>query len=127
MNISKPFIVRPVATSLLMMGVLLAGAVAYQQLPVSALPQVDYPTIQVVTFYPGGSPEVMASSVTAPLERQFGQVPGLKQMTSSSSEGCSVIILRFSLDLNIDVAEQQVQAAINASGTFLPKDLPNPP
>ncbi len=127
MNISKPFIVRPVATSLLMMGVLLAGAVAYRQLPVSALPQVDYPTIQVVTFYPGGSPEVMSSSVTAPLERQFGQVPGLKQMTSTSSFGCSVITLQFGLDLSIDIAEQEVQAAINAGGTFLPRDLPNPP
>jgi len=127
MNISRPFIVRPVATSLLMMGVLLAGAVAYQQLPVSALPQVDYPTIQVVTFYPGASPEVMSSSVTAPLERQFGQVPGLKQMTSTSSFGCSVITLQFALDLSIDIAEQEVQAAINAGGTFLPRDLPNPP
>jgi multidrug efflux pump len=127
MNISKPFIVRPVATSLLMMGVLLAGGVAYTQLPVSALPQVDYPTIQVVTFYPGGSPEVMASSVTAPLERQFGQVPGLKQMTSTSSFGCSVVTLQFALELSIDIAEQEVQAAINASGTFLPRDLPNPP
>jgi multidrug efflux pump len=127
MNISQPFIVRPVATSLLMMGVLLAGAVAYMQLPVSALPQVDYPTIQVVTFYPGGSPEVMASSVTAPLERQFGQVPGLKQMTSTSSFGCSVITLQFALELSIDIAEQEVQAAINAGGTFLPRDLPNPP
>src|SRR2546427_12606296 len=118
MNISKPFIVRPVATSLLMMGVLLAGAVAYQQLPVSALPQVDYPTIQVLTFYPGGSPDVMASSVTAPLERQFGQMPGLKQMTSTSSSGSSVITLQFSLDLSLDVAEQEVQAAINAATTF---------
>jgi multidrug efflux pump len=127
MNISQPFILRPVATSLLMAGVLLAGAVAYRQLPVSALPQVDYPTIQVVTFYPGASPEVMSSSVTAPLERQFGQVPGLKQMTSSSSFGCSVITLQFSLDLSIDIAEQEVQAAINAGGTFLPRDLPNPP
>src|SRR6266571_2000483 len=127
MNISKPFIVRPVATSLLMMGVLLAGAVAYQQLPVSALPQVDYPTIQVVTFYPGGSPDVMASSVTAPLERQFGQVPGLKQMTSTSSFGCSVITLQFELDLNIDVAEQEVQAAINGASNLLPQGLPNPP
>ncbi len=127
MNISRPFIVRPVATSLLMMGVLLAGAVAYKQLPVSALPQVDYPTIQVVTFYPGASPDVMSSSVTAPLERQFGQVPGLKQMTSTSSFGCSVITLQFALDLSIDIAEQEVQAAINASGTFLPRDLPNPP
>src|SRR5690349_23879961 len=127
MNISKPFILRPVATSLLMLGVLLAGAVAYKQLPVSALPQVDYPTIQVVTFYPGASPDVMSSSVTAPLERQFGQVPGLKQMTSTSSFGCSIIILQFGLALNIDVAEQQVQAAINASGTYLPPNLPNPP
>src|SRR5438067_1956944 len=127
MNISRAFIVRPVATSLLMMGVLLAGAVAYKQLPVSALPQVDYPTIQVVTFYPGASPDVMSSSVTAPLERQFGQVPGLKQMTSTSSFGCSVITLQFSLDLSIDIAEQEVQAAINAGGTFLPRDLPNPP
>src|SRR6184192_3713676 len=127
MNISRPFIVRPVATSLLMMGVLLACAVAYQQLPVSALPQVDYPTIQVVTFYPGASPEVMSSSVTAPLERQFGQVPGLKQMTSTSSFGCSVITLQFNLNLDIDVAEQQIQATINASGTYLPRDLPTPP
>ncbi|PYS05820.1 MAG: acriflavine resistance protein B [Acidobacteria bacterium] len=127
MNISRPFILRPVATSLLMAGILLAGAAAYQQLPVSALPQVDYPTIQVVTFYPGASPEVMSSSVTAPLERQFGQVPGLKQMTSTSSFGCSVITLQFSLDLSIDIAEQEIQAAINAGGTFLPRDLPNPP
>jgi multidrug efflux pump len=110
-----------------MVALLLVGGVAYYQLPVSALPQVDYPTIQVLTFYPGGSPEVMASSVTAPLERQFGQVPGLTQMTSTSSEGSSVITLRFALELNIDVAEQQVQAAINAATTFLPKDLPNPP
>src|SRR5437016_11213306 len=127
MNPSQPFILRPVATVLLMVAILLAGLVAYKQLPVSALPQVDYPTIQVVTFYPGASPEVMASSVTAPLERQFGQVPGLKQMTSTSSEGSSLITLQFVLDLNIDVAEQQVQAAINASGTYLPRDLPNPP
>src|SRR5881396_2981210 len=127
MNISQPFILRPVATSLLMAGILLAGAAAYQQLPVSALPQVDYPTIQVVTFYPGASPEVMSSSVTAPLERQFGQVPGLKQMTSTSSFACSVITLQFSLELSIDIAEQEVQAAINAGGTFLPRDLPNPP
>jgi multidrug efflux pump len=110
-----------------MVGLLLAGSVAYLQLPVSALPEVDYPTIQVVTFYPGASPDVMASAITAPLERQFGQVPGLSQMTSSSSSGASVITLQFSLDLNIDVAEQQVQAAINAASTYLPKDLPNPP
>jgi multidrug efflux pump len=127
MSISRPFILRPVATSLLMAGLLLAGAVAYRQLPVSALPQVDYPTIQVVTFYPGASPDVMASSVTAPLERQFGQVPGLKQMTSTSSFGSSIITLQFALDLNIDIAEQEVQAAINGAGTFLPRDLPNPP
>src|SRR5690242_8772646 len=127
MSPSRPFILRPVATSLLMVGVLLAGFVAYKQLPVSALPEVDYPTIQVLTFYPGASPDVMASSVTAPLERQFGQVPGLKQMTSQSSFGSSVIVLQFALNLSIDVAEQQVQAAINASGTYLPRDLPNPP
>ena len=127
MNPSKPFILRPVATSLLMAGILLAGAVAYRQLPVSALPQVDYPTIQVLTFYPGASPEVMASSVTTPLERQFGQVPGLNQMTSTSSFGASLITLQFVLDLNIDVAEQQVQAAINAATTYLPNNLPNPP
>jgi multidrug efflux pump len=110
-----------------MTGILLVGIVAYRQLPVSALPEVDYPTIQVVTFYPGASPEVMASSVTAPLERQFGQVPGLNQMTSASSEGSSLITLQFSLDLNIDVAEQEVQEAINGSATYLPKNLPNPP
>src|SRR5512132_1667809 len=127
MNPSKPFILRPIATSLLMAGLLLIGAVAYKQLPVSALPEVDYPTIQVVTFYPGASPDVVASSITAPLERQFGQVPGLNQMTSASSDGSSVITLQFSLDLNIDVAEQEVQAAINAASTFLPADLPNPP
>jgi multidrug efflux pump len=110
-----------------MTGLLLVGLVAYTQLPVSALPQVDYPTIQVLTFYPGASPEVMASSVTSPLERQFGQVPGLNQMTSTSSFGSSIVTLQFSLDLNIDVAEQEVQAAINAASTFLPRDLPNPP
>jgi len=110
-----------------MAGLLLVGAVAYRQLPVSALPEVDYPTIQVVTFYPGASPDVMASAITAPLERQFGQVPGLQQMTSNSSGGASVITLQFVLDLNIDVAEQEVQAAINAAGTYLPRDLPNPP
>jgi len=127
MNPSRPFILRPVATSLLMVGILLVGAVAYYQLPVSALPQVDYPTIQVLTFYPGASPDVMGSSITAPLERQFGQVPGLNQMTSTSSAGCSMITLQFALDLNIDVAQQDVQAAINAATTFLPRDLPNPP
>jgi multidrug efflux pump len=127
MNPSRLFILRPVATSLLMIGLLLVGLVAYTQLPVSALPQVDYPTIQVATFYPGASPDVMASSVTAPLERQFGQVPGLSQMTSTSSFGSSMVTLQFNLDQNIDVAEQQVQAAINAATTYLPRDLPNPP
>ncbi len=127
MNPSRPFILRPVATSLLMVAILLAGLIAYKQLPVSALPQVDYPTIQVVTFYPGASPEVMASSVTAPLERQLGQLPGLTQMTSSSSERSSLITLQFSLDLSIDIAEQEVQAAINAAMNYLPRDLPNPP
>jgi multidrug efflux pump len=127
MNPSRLFILRPVATSLLMIGVLLVGIVAYWQLPVSALPEVDYPTIQVMTFYPGADPTVMASSVTAPLERQFGQVPGLSQMTSSSSLGSSVITLQFNLDQNIDIAEQEVQASINSAGTYLPVDLPNPP
>jgi len=127
MNPSRLFILRPVATSLLMAAILLAGAIAYRQLPVSALPQVDYPTIQVLTFYPGASPDVMASSVTAPLERQFGQMPGLNQMMSTSSLGSSVITLQFALDLNLDVAEQEVQAAINAATTYLPRDLPNPP
>jgi multidrug efflux pump len=124
---SRPFILRPVATSLLMVAILLAGFVAYEQLPVSALPQVDYPTIQVQTFYPGASPEVMASSVTAPLERQFGEIPGLSQMTSTSSGGGSVITLQFDLAESIDVAQQDVQAAINAGFSYLPKDLPNPP
>ncbi len=127
MNLSRPFILRPVATTLLMVAILLAGAVAYRYLPVSALPQVDYPTIQVRTFYPGASPDVMASSVTAPLERQFGLMPGLAQMTSTSSGGSSVITLQFNLDLSLDVAEQQVQASINAAFTFLPRDLPSPP
>ena len=127
MSPSRPFILRPVATSLLMAAILLAGFVAYLQLPVSALPEVDYPTIQVVTFYPGASPDVMASAVTAPLERQFGQVPGLNQMTSTSSDGSSIIVLQFALELNIDVAEQEVQAAINAAQTYLPSDLPVPP
>jgi multidrug efflux pump len=127
MSISRPFILRPIATSLLMVGVLLVGIVAYQQLPISALPQVDYPTIQVVTFYPGASPDVTASSITAPLERQFGELPGLSQMTSSSSFGASVITLQFTLEGNIDVAEQEVQASINAAQTYLPNDLPTPP
>ena len=127
MSPSRPFILRPVATTLLMVGILLVGFVAYKQLPISALPQVDYPTIQVLTFYPGASPEVMTSSVTAPLERQFGQIPGLNQMTSTSSFGSSIVTLQFVLDLNIDVAEQEVQAAINAASNLLPTDLPNPP
>src|SRR5271154_3399228 len=127
MNPSRLFIIRPVATALLVVAIMLVGIVAYRQLPVSALPQVDYPTIQVMTFYPGANPDVMASSVTAPMERQFGQVPGLNQMTSTSSFGSSIITLQFNLDQSIDVAEQQVQAAINASGTFLPTNLPNPP
>ena len=127
MNISKIFIMRPIATTLLMVAIILSGFVAFRQLPVAALPQVDYPTIQVVTFYPGAGPEVMVSSVTAPLEKQFGQIPGLSQMTSSSTQGCSVITLRFVLDLDIDIAVQQVQAAINVAGNFLPRELPNPP
>ena len=127
MSPSRIFILRPIATSLLMVGVLLAGLVAFRELPVSALPEVDYPTIQVTTFYPGASPDVMASSVTAPLERQFGEIPGLQQMTSTSSDGSSVITLQFTLSLSIDVAEQEVQQAINASGTYLPPDLPAPP
>jgi multidrug efflux pump len=127
MNPSRIFILRPVATALLMVAIMLVGMVAYRQLPVSALPEVDYPTIQVMTFYPGGDPDVLASSVTAPLERQFGQVPGLTQMTSTSSFGASIITLQFGLDQNIDVEEQQVQAAINAAQTYLPADLPNPP
>jgi multidrug efflux pump len=127
MSPSRLFILRPVATTLLMVGVLLVGWVAFTQLPVSALPEVDYPTIEVLTFYPGADPDVMASSVTSPLERQFGQVPGLTQMTSTSSFGSSVITLQFGLDQNIDVEEQQVQAAINAGSTYLPTDLPNPP
>jgi len=127
MSPSRTFILRPVATTLLMAAILLAGWVAYTQLPISALPEVDYPTMQIVTFYPGASPEVMASSVTAPLERQFGQVPGLQQMTSTSSDGSSIITLQFNLSLDIDVAEQEVQQAINAAQTYLPTDLPNPP
>jgi multidrug efflux pump len=127
LNPSRVFILRPVATALLTAAVLLAGGVAYTQLPISALPQVDYPTIQVLTFYPGASPDVMASSVTSPLERQFGQLPGLNQMTSTSSFGASLITLQFTLEHAIDVAVQEVQAAINAASTNLPRDLPNPP
>ena len=127
MSPSRPFILRPVATALLMAAILLVGIVSYTQLPVSALPQVDYPTIQVLTFYPGASPDVVATTVTAPLERQFGQLQGLSQMTSSSSGGTSVIVLQFTLTLNIDVAEEEVQSAINASQNFLPANLPSPP
>ena len=127
MNPSRTFIMRPVATALFMVAILIAGIIGYHVLPISALPQVDYPTIQVVTIYPGASPEVVTSSITAPLERQFGQMPGLNQMSSTSSGGASVIILQFSLSLNLDVAEQEVQAAINAGTTFLPTDLPMPP
>jgi Cation/multidrug efflux pump len=127
MNPSRLFILRPVATILLMVGVLIAGLFAYRFLSTSALPQVDYPTIQVTTLYPGASPDVMASSVTSPLERQLGQMAGLSQMTSASSGGSSIITLNFSLDLSLDVAEQEVQAAINAANNLLPNDLPNPP
>ena len=127
MNLSRLFILRPVATSLLMLAILIAGALAYRLLPLSALPEVDYPTIQVTTLYPGASPDVMTSAVTAPMERQFGQMPGLNQMSSTSSGGASVITLRFSLDITLDVAEQQVQAAINAGSNLLPGDLPMPP
>ncbi|RXZ38744.1 MdtB/MuxB family multidrug efflux RND transporter permease subunit [Oxalobacteraceae bacterium CAVE-383] len=127
MNPSRIFILRPVATTLMMVAILLTGLFAWRLLPVSALPEVDYPTIQVVTLYPGASPEVITSSITAPLERQFGQMPGLTEMSSTSSGGASVITLQFSLDLTLDVAEQEVQAAINAGGNLLPSDLPNPP
>ena len=127
MNISALFIRRPIATSLLMLALLLSGMLSYRLLPVASLPQVDYPTIQVTTLYPGASPEVMTASVTAPLERQLGQMPGLALMTSVSSGGASLITLRFSLKLPLDIAEQQVQAAVNASANFLPADLPMPP
>src|SRR5438309_1273744 len=127
MSPSRPFILRPVATTLLMAAIMLVGMFAFNFLPLSALPQVDYPTIQVQTFYPGASPEVMTSSITAPLEVQFGQMPGLNQMSSTSSGGASVITLQFSLTLSLDIAEQEVQAAINAAGNLLPSDLPAPP
>ena len=120
MNISRPFILRPVATTLLMVAIFLSGLIAYRLLPVSALPEVDYPTIRVLTLYPGASPDVMTSAVTAPLERQFGQMAGLKQMSSTSSGGASVITLRFNLDVSLAVAEQEVQAAINAASNLLP-------
>ena len=127
MNPSRLFILRPVATSLLMIAIMLAGLVAYRLLPISALPEVDYPTIQVKTLYPGASPDVMTSAITAPLERQFGQMPGLDEMSSTSSGGASVVTLRFALSMSLDVAEQQVQAAINAASSLLPTDLPAPP
>ncbi|MDE1178712.1 MAG: efflux RND transporter permease subunit [Edaphobacter sp.] len=127
MSPSRPFILRPIATCLLMAAILLVGIVGYTQLPVSALPEVDYPTIQVLTFYPGASPDVVATTVTAPLERQFGELQGLSQMTSSSSGGNSIIVLRFNLSLNIDIAEEEVQSAINAAQTYLPANLPAPP
>ncbi|MBS0359015.1 MAG: multidrug efflux RND transporter permease subunit [Proteobacteria bacterium] len=127
MNPSRLFIQRPIATSLIMLAILLTGILAYQLLPISSLPEVDYPTIQTTTFYPGASPDVMASSVTAPLEKQFGQMPSLQKMTSTSSSGASIITLQFTLDVGLDVAEQEVQAAINAASTYLPTDLPNPP
>src|ERR1700684_4306732 len=127
MSPSAPFILRPVATTLLMIAIMLSGLLAFQFLPLSALPEVDYPTIQVQTFYPGASPDVMTSSVTAPLEVQFGQMPNLNQMSSTSSAGASVITLQFGLDISLDIAEQEVQAAINAAGNLLPADLPAPP
>src|SRR5499427_7684295 len=127
MNPSQPFILRPVATTLLMIAIMLSGMLAFRFLPVAALPEVDYPTIQVQTFYPGASPDVMTSSITAPLEVQFGQMPNLNQMSSISSAGASVITLRFDLNIGLDVAEQEVQAAINAAGNLLPTDLPAPP
>src|ERR1700744_2039956 len=127
MNPSRIFILRPVATTLLMFAIVLAGLMGFQFLPLSALPEVAYPTIQVQSFYPGASPEVMTSSVTAPLERQFGQMPSLNQMSSASSAGASVITLQFTLDISLDIAEQEVQAAITAAGNLLPSDLPAPP
>ena len=127
MNPSRPFILRPVATALLMAAIVLGGLVGFRLLPLSALPEVDYPTIQVQTVYPGASPEVMAQTVTAPLERQFGQMSGLDRMSSVSSAGASVVTLQFNLGESLDVAEQEVQAAINAGGNLLPADLPAPP
>ncbi|NLC62359.1 MAG: multidrug transporter subunit MdtC, partial [Gammaproteobacteria bacterium] len=127
MNLSRPFILRPVATTLLMLALLLSGLFAYRLLPVAALPQVDYPTIQVLTFYPGASPSVTTSAVTAPLERHLGQIPGLNQMSSTSSGGASVITLQFSLEVDLGVAEQEVQAALNSASNLLPNDLPMPP
>src|SRR5690606_29266609 len=123
-SISRPFILRPVATSLLMLALLIAGLLAWRQLPVAALPQVDYPVIQVFTFYPGASPDVTARTVTAPLERSLGQIAGLQQMSSSSSGGASVLTLRFALEVDLGVAEQEVQAALNTASSLLPSDLP---
>src|SRR6202167_5026397 len=127
MNPSRPFILRPVGTALLMAAIMLVGLVALRFLPLSALPAVDYPTIQIQTFYPGASPDVMTSSVTAPLEVQLGQMPSLNEMSSVSSAGASVITLQFNLNLSLDIAEQEGQAAINAAGNLLPSDLPAPP
>src|SRR5271165_5969064 len=127
MNPSRPYILRPIATSLLMAAILLVGIIGFRQLPIAALPEVDYPTMQVMTFYPGASADVVATAITAPLERQLGQVPGLNQMLSTSADGASVITLQFNLSLNIDVAEQDVQAAINAAQNYLPAQLPMPP
>src|SRR5690554_4080089 len=126
-QLSRPFILRPVATSLLMLAFLVIGIIAWRLLPVSALPQVDYPIIQVFTFQPGAGPEITARTITAPLERYLGQIPGLKQMSSTSSGGASVITLQFSLEVSLAVAEQEVQAAINTAGSLLPNDLPTPP
>ena len=127
MNLSRLFILRPVATTLSMLAIVLAGLIAYKLLPVSALPQVDYPIIQVFTFNPGASPDVMARTVTAPLERSLGQIPGLKQMSSTSSTGASIITLQFSLEIDLGVAEQEVQSALNSANNLLPNDLPTPP
>src|SRR5690606_37887784 len=127
MNLSRPFILRPVATSLLMLAILIAGILSWRLLPVAALPQVDYPIIQVFSFNPGASPDIMARTVTAPLERRLGQIPGLKQMSSASSAGASVITLQFALEVDMGVAEQEVQAAINTASSLLPSDLPAPP
>ena len=127
MSPSRPFILRPVATSLLMLAIVLAGILGLKFLPLAALPQVDYPTIQVQTLYPGASPEVTAQTISAPLERQFGQMAGLQRMSSTSAAGVSIITLQFGLGLALDIAEQQVQAAINAGASLLPADLPAPP
>ena len=127
MNLSRPFILRPVATALMMLAILMAGLMAWRSLPVAALPQVDYPVIQVYTFYPGASPDVTARTITAPLERTLGQIAGLQQMASTSSAGASVLTLRFALEVDMGVAEQEVQAAMNTAANNLPNDLPAPP